>query len=572
MPCSSSPVTKAKTGIQGLDEITGGGLPDARPTLVCGGPGCGKTLLAMEFLVRGATEFGEPGVFMAFEENMAELCANVASVGFDLEDLLEQKKLLIDEITLDPQQAEATGEFDLDGLFLRLADAIDRIGARRVVLDTMERLFASLPNPATVRAEIHRLFRWLKDRGVTVILTGERGEETLTRHGLEEYVSDCVIVLSNELNNLVSTRRLRILKYRGSRHGTNDYPFLIADDGISILPVTSIALVHEASRERISSGVARLDEMLAGQGFFRGSSVLLSGTAGTGKSSLAGHFANAACARGERVLYFAFEESASQIVRNMESIGIQLGRWIEQGQLNLHTTRPSFTGLEMHLALMHKAIADFKPQIVILDPLNAFLESTETRQLLEVKAMLMRMLDFIKLGGITGFFTSLTGGGEASDRTDVAISSLIDTWIALTSVDTNGERNRHLGIIKSRGMAHSNQTREFQITDQGVQLLAAYVGTSGRLSGSARIAEQHRIDAEQAAQQRKLTCELQEMDLQRSAMEARIETMRAEFELRAAQIAASPETNPDSASASMSDKGPQADIPVPNATRPGDSH
>ncbi|WPL16008.1 Circadian clock protein kinase KaiC [Thiorhodovibrio winogradskyi] len=531
MSCVNTPVNKAKTGIQGFDEITGGGLPAGRTTLVCGGPGCGKTLFAMEFLVRGATEFNEPGIFMAFEESMPELCANVASVGFDLQSLLVEKRLLVDEVELDPETPAVTGDFDLDGLFLRLADAIDRIGARRLVLDTLERLFGNLPNPNIVRRELHRLFRWLKEREVTVILTAERGDGTLTRHGLEEYVSDCVIVLSHELEHLVSTRRLRVLKYRGSGHGTNEYPFLIDDEGISILPVTSVSLAHEASQERISSGVERLDDMLGGQGFFRGSSILISGTAGTGKTSLAGHFANATCKRDERALYFAFEESPSQIVRNLCSIGLDLSPWIEQDRLRIVATRPSFAGLEMHLALMHRQITDFKPQTVLLDPLNSFLESHETQQLIEVKAMLMRMLDFIKLQGITGFFTSLTGGGEVSERTDVAISSLIDTWIALTAVDANGERNRRLGIIKSRGMAHSTQTREFQLTNSGIQLIDPYLGIDGRLTGSARVAEEERARRAARERERGLVQQREELELQRTLMETRINTLRTEFQL-----------------------------------------
>ncbi|EIC21831.1 circadian clock protein KaiC [Thiorhodovibrio frisius] len=538
MSCSKTTVKKAKTGIQGLDEITGGGIPAGRPTLVCGGPGCGKTLLAMEFLVRGATEYGEPGVFMAFEESMAELCANVASVGFDLSHLLAEKRLFVDEVMIDPEQTAATGDFDLDGLFLRLADAIARVGARRVAFDTLERLFSSLPDPGILRAELHRLFRWLKERDITVILTAERGDGALTRHGLEEYVSDCVIVLSHELNNLISTRRLRVMKYRGSSHGTNDYPFLIDDDGISILPVTSVTLAHEASRERISSGVERLDEMLGGQGFFRGSSILLSGTAGTGKTSLSGHFTSAACERGERVLYFAFEESASQIQRNLESIGIDLSPCMAQGQLQIHATRPSFTGLEMHLALMHKAITSFAPQIVILDPLNSFLESTEYKQLLEVKAMLMRMLDYLKLEGITGFFTSLTTGGEAAERTDVAISSLIDTWIALTATDVDGYRIRRLDIIKSRGMAHSSESRPFSLTGHGVDLLEPHTGHPG-----------HPASSEPAAQH--------ELALRHALMQARISTLQAEYALQAARI--QQQITPDAISGSARDQARDAD-------------
>lgn len=522
---------KAPTGIRGLDEITQGGLPAGRPTLVCGGPGCGKTLMAMEFIVRGATAYDEPGVFVAFEESAEELAQNVASLGFDLDALIADKRLAVDYVSLEPNDAEATGDFDLEGLFLRLGYAIDSVGAKRVALDTLEVLFAALPSPAILRAELHRLFRWLKGRGVTVILTGERGDGELTRHGLEEYVSDCVIVLQHELSNQISTRRLRVLKYRGSSHGTNDYPFLIDQDGLSVLPITSLGLEHSVSEERISSGVPRLDAMLSGEGFFRGSSILISGTAGTGKTSLAGHFTHAACARGERVLYFAFEESPSQITRNLRSIGLDLAPWADQGLLTFHARRPSFAGLEMHLAMMHKSIHSFAPHCVILDPLNSFIGASE---LLEVKAMLVRLLDHLKRAGITGFFTSLTVGGGAADHTDVAISSLIDTWLMLSAVDTGGERNRRLAIIKSRGMAHSNQTREFMLTAQGVELRDVYTGSAGVLTGSARLAQEQREQEAQLAYEQEIERQQRELERHRAVLDAQVAALKAEFELREA--------------------------------------
>jgi circadian clock protein KaiC len=405
MPKARRQLPKSPTGIQGLDEITGGGLPKGRPTLVCGGAGCGKTLLAMEFLVRGATQFNEPGVFMAFEETAKDLAKNVASLGFDLKDLIGRKKIVLDFVYIERSEIEETGEYDLEGLFIRLGQAIDSIGAKRVVLDTIESLFAGLPNPLILRAELRRLFRWLKTKGVTAIVTGERGEETLTRQGLEEYVSDCVIVLDHRVNEQVSSRRLRVVKYRGSTHGTNEYPFLIDEDGISVLPVTSLGLQQVASNQRIRTGVARLDAMLGGEGYYRGSSVLISGTAGTGKSSIAAHFAEAACRRGERALFFAFEESPNQIMRNMRSIGIDLQPWVQKGLLQFQATRPTFTGLEMHLATMHKTINVFKPKVVIVDPLNSFIVGGND---IEVKSMLTRLVDFLKIEQITGLFTSLT--------------------------------------------------------------------------------------------------------------------------------------------------------------------
>jgi circadian clock protein KaiC len=518
---------KSPTGIQGLDEITGGGLPKGRPTLVCGGAGCGKTLLAMEFLVRGATQYDEPGVFMAFEEAAQDLTQNVSSLGFDLKDLVDRKKMVLDFVYIERSEIEESGEYDLEGLFIRLGHAIDSIGAKRVVLDTIESLFAGLPNPLILRAELRRLFRWLKDKGVTAIITGERGDKTLSRQGLEEYVSDCVILLDHRVSDQVSSRRLRVVKYRGSTHGTNEYPFLIDEDGISVLPVTSFGLQHIISTDRISTGVARLDSMLGGAGYFSGSSVLVTGTAGTGKSSLAAHFADAACRRGERALYFAFEESPSQIMRNMRSIGIDLEPWVQKGLLRFEANRPSFTGLEMHLTTMHKAVKAFKPQVVIVDPLSSFvIGGNET----EVKAMLMRLVDFLKMNRVTGLFTSLASGGGALEQTDIAMSPLFDTWLLVRDIEIGGERNRGLYILKSRGMAHSNQIREFLLTDHGVELRDVYVGASGVLTGSARLAQEAEEQAGKLTRLQEVERRQLDLERKRKALEAQIATMRAEFE------------------------------------------
>lgn len=520
---------KAPTGIQGLDEITGGGLPKGRPTLVCGSAGCGKTLLAMEFLVRGATQYDEPGVFMAFEETAKDLTQNVTSLGFDLKGLVARKKMVLDFVLVERNETEATGEYDLEGLFIRLGEAIDSIHAKRVVLDTIETLFSGLPNPAILRAELGRLFRWLKEKGVTAIITGERGEGSLTRQGLEEYVSDCVIMLDHRVSEQSSSRRLRVVKYRGSTHGTNEYPFLIDEDGISVLPVTSLALQHITSNARISTGIPRLDAMLGGKGYYRGSSVLISGTAGTGKSSLAAHFADAACRRGERVLYFSFEESPMQIMRNMRSIGIELQPWVKKGLLQIHSNRPRFGGLETHLAMKHKLVSKFKPQVVILDPLNSLIIGDNA---IEVQSMFTRLLDFLKTSRITGLFTNLTASDSSVEQSDVSISSLIDTWLILRDIDTGGERNRGLSILKSRGMAHSNQIREFLLTDHGVELRDVYVGASGVLTGSARLTQEAQDQALQMLQIQEIERRQLELKSKRQALEAQIGALRASFEVQ----------------------------------------
>jgi circadian clock protein KaiC len=533
-PVIENTLPKVLTGVQGLDEITGGGLPQGRPTLVCGSAGSGKTLLAMEFLVRGATEFGEPGLFMAFEETAPELAQNVRSLGFDLEQLVTQRKLVLDHVRVERSEIDETGEYDLGGLFLRLGHAIDSIGAKRVVLDTVESLFSAFTNEAILRAELRRLFGWLKSKGVTAIITAERGDGNLTRRGLEEYVSDCVILLDHRVTDQISTRRLRVVKYRGTNHGMNEYPFLIDETGFTVLPITSLGLQHKVSNERVCTGVARLDTML-GEGYYRGSSILLSGTAGSGKSSLAAHFAAATCRRGERCLYFALEESADQIIRNMRSIGVDLGPAVERGQLKFHCTRAEAYGLETHLAVLHKLIRDFKPHAVIIDPVSCLTRGGTVR---EAAAMLTRVIDFLKTEGITAVLTSLTSGGAALERTEIEVSSLVDTWLLLRDIELGGERNRAMYVLKSRGMAHSNQIREFVITDQGVDLLDTYVGPEGVLTGSMRLSQEAREREEALARRQETERRQRERQRKREALEARIAAMRKEFEAEEEEAAA----------------------------------
>jgi len=524
---------KAPTGIQGLDEVTRGGFPRGRPTLICGSAGAGKTLLAMEFLIRGATEYNEPGVFMAFEETAPELTQNVRSLGFDLDELAKEKKLAIDFVRLERSEIDETGDYDLEGLFIRLGAAIDAIRAKRVVLDTIENLFAGLQNEGILRAELRRLFRWLKDRGITAVITAERGDGALTRHGLEEYVSDCVLLLDHRVTDQVSTRRLRVVKYRGTAHGTNEYPFLIDEDGFSVLPVTSLGLDHEVSDERISSGVPRLDTMLSGEGFYRGTTILVSGTAGTGKTSLAASFVDAACQRGERCLYFSFEESPGQLIRNMRSIGLNLEQWTKKKLLQFHSSRATFYGLEMHLAIIHKIVLGFQPRVVVLDPVGSLIQAGNQR---DAHSMMIRLIDFLKQRGITAFLTNLTSGGEALERTDVEISSIVDTWLFTRDIELDGERNRALYVLKSRGMAHSNQLREFLLSPLGVDLLDVYVGPDGVLTGSSRLSQEAREKS--AALARRQDAERRDRDRKRKreALEARIAALRKEFEVEEAEV------------------------------------
>jgi circadian clock protein KaiC len=528
---SSTVLPKSPSGIRGLDEITNGGLPRGRPTLICGPAGCGKTLLAMEFLVRGAREYGENGMFMTFEETGADLVKNVASLGFDVGALIAAGKLLIDHVHIEPSDVPETGEYDLEGLFIRLDHAITSIGAKRVVIDVVEALFSRLPDPAVLRAELRRLFQWLKDKGVTAIITGERGENTLTRYGIEEYVSDCVIVLDHRVNDQMSTRRLRVAKYRGSSHGTNEYPFLIDENGISILPLTSMNLAHKVTAARIPSGIPRLDSMLGSKGYYRGSSILVSGTGGSGKTSIAAHFVDAACRRGERCLYFLFEESPEQVMRNMRSIGIDLRRWAKKGLLQFHAARPSLTGLEMHLAVTLKAIRDFEPRVVVIDPISAFTATGDER---EIKSMLMRLVDFLKTNGITALFTSLTADATALDVEHANFTSLIDTWLLLRDIEQDGERNRAVYVMKSRGMPHSNQVREFVLTNHGVELMDVYVGPAGVLVGSARLKRELLEKNEARAARQESALKENDLERKRTALQSQIATLQDD--IRAAEL------------------------------------
>ena len=520
-------LAKCRTGIRGLDEITNGGLPKGRPSLVYGNAGSGKTIVGIEFLMHGALEYNEPGVFVSFEETAEELTQNIASLGFDLDELTARSLISVDYIHIDRSEAEAAGAYDLDGLFIRLGHAIDTISAKRVVIDTLEVLFAGLSDTAILRAELRRLFRWLKDKGVTVIITGERSETGMTRYGLEEYVADCVILLDLRVTQQISTRRLRIVKYRGTTHGSDEYPFLIDDGGISILPVTSLGLNHAVSNRRISSGIPRLDHMLGGLGYYQGSTILISGTAGSGKSTICANFVDTACRLGERCLYFAFEESAPQIIRNMRSTGLDLAPWVEQSLLQIHPSRPSMHGLEMHLLSMHKIIEKFKPAIVVVDPISNL---TAVGSGDEAKSMLTRLIDFLKISQITALFSNLSHDDASNQLSSNEILSLIDTWLCLRDMEYKGERNRGLHILKSRGMAHSNQIREFLISDKGVDLMDVYLGPDGVLTGTARLNQESLEKSIALARQQELQRRKREHERKRDALESSIAALRAESE------------------------------------------
>ncbi len=517
---------KAPTGIQGLDEISGGGLPRGRTTIVCGGPGCGKSMLGMEFLIHGAQQFDEPGVLAAFEETPQEMASNVASLGFDLKHLVENKKLYLDYIYIEPSEIQETGNYDLEALFIRLQHAVDSVGAKRICLDTLEALFSGFSNEAVLRSELRRLFRWLKERNLTTVITAEKGDRTLTRYGLEEYVSDCVILLDHRVREQISTRRLRIVKYRGTSHGADEYPFLIDSNGISVLPVTSLEMTHNVSSERVSTGIPDLDEMLGGKGFYRGSSVLISGTAGTGKTTMAASFADAVCSRGERCLFIGFEESVAQVARNMSSVGLDLKQWVEKDLLVQEAWRPSQYGIEMHLLRIHKLIDTVKPQHVIVDPITNLISGSVQEA---VYSMLIRLMDYLKGKTITSMFTNLTISSNQIEQTDVGVSSLCDTWILCRDSELNGERNRCVYILKSRGMAHSNQIREFVMSSKGISLVPPYIGSGVVLTGSSRVAQEAREMAEAQLRLQEVEQKQETLERKRAALEAQIQNLKMDF-------------------------------------------
>jgi circadian clock protein KaiC len=528
---------KTPTGISGLDQITGGGLPQGRVTLVAGSAGAGKTLLGLNFLVAGAREYGEPGVLMTFEESAEKVTENVRSLGFDLDELQRTGLLVMLAFQVDPSEIVASGDFNFEPIFAILADAIDQVGAKRVVLDTIEVIFGAFGDDAIVRSELIRLVRWLDDRGVTVILTGERGNSSangLTRHGIEEYVTDCVIVLDHRVTAEISTRRLRVVKYRGSAHGTNEYPFLISARGFTVLPITSLALDYAASDERVSTGIPRLDHMLGG-GMFRGSTLMVSGTAGTGKTSLGAHVVNSACERGEQALMVLLEESPEQVLRNMRSLGLDLRQWVEKGLLRIWAARPSTTGLETHLAILAELIEEKKPSVAVIDGIASM--SNGVLQTTEVTSILARKIDLFKSRGITNVITALAQGEEASTVTvSVTVSSMVDTWLQLRNTEANGERNRLLFVLKSRGTAHSNQVREFVLTDHGIELVDVYVGAAGVLAGSARVTQQAaqrdeelRVAEELARRRRELHRSVIEREAHLVAVQDQLDAERTEI-------------------------------------------
>ncbi|MBR1141568.1 MULTISPECIES: circadian clock protein KaiC [Bradyrhizobium] len=519
-------IAKSPTGIDGLDEVTFGGLPQGRPTLLCGAAGCGKTLFAMTFLYNGAVAFNEPGVFIAFEEQPEDLIKNVGSLSYDIERLIEQNKIVVDHIHLDRNEIEEAGDYDLDGLFIRIGFAIDSIGAKRVVIDTIETLFGGLDNQAVLRSELRRLFEWLKSKGVTAIITGERGDGTLTRYGLEEYVADCVILLDNRVHDQLSTRRLRVVKYRGTAHGTNEYPFIIDQEGITVMPITSSGLAHDAWTERVSTGIADLDDMLEGQGYYKGSSILVSGMAGSGKSTVSAHFANSICQAGQCCIYFALEESPQQIVRNMRSVGLDLQQWVDRGLLRFSARRPNLYGLETHLASMHREVKEFDPAAVVVDPISALMGAGVAG---DVHSMTLRLIDFLKSRGVTALFTNLGAGSAETATTEMQISSLTDTWLLLYNRETNGEHNRQLYLLKSRGMAHSNQVREFLMSAGGISLREVYVGPDGVLTGSARLAQEAKDRADRLLRTQEVERRTREIVRRRREIAAQIETLQAQL-------------------------------------------
>ncbi|WP_240236172.1 circadian clock protein KaiC [Nocardioides sp. CFH 31398] len=523
---------KAATGIEGFDDITFGGLPRARATIVTGAAGSGKSMFGVEFLAQGARAYGEPGVLLSFEETADELVANAASIGVDLRAMADEGTLVVDSAAGDLDDLVQSGAFDLEGLLLRLAAAIDAVGARRVVLDTVETLFSTLPDETTVRREFARLLRWLKERDLTVVVTAERGQQgRLTRHGIEEYVSDCVVVLDHRVEDEVATRRMRVAKYRGSPHGTNEFPFLISGRGLVVMPLHHDELT-EVSEERVSLGIPELDTMVGG-GVFRGSTIMISGSAGTGKTSIAACAADAACRRGEKALFLSFEEPSGQVVRNMRSIGLDLQHWIDKGLLVVQHMRPAITGLEAHLASLHMILDEHPAEVVVLDAVASLSRGVASYASASAVA---RDIAMLRLRGATTVLTALAGTHD-DPHTDVSASSLVDAWLLVRNVENDGERNRLLMTIKNRGSFHSNQVREFLLTDDGPRLVDVFVGPDGVLTGSAREQQEARDASTEDARRRDQERRRASIERRREEVEAQIATLRRQLEDELADFA-----------------------------------
>lgn len=526
-------LAKCPTGIEGLDTLTNGGLPRNRLTLICGSAGSGKTSLGIEFLVQGIIKYDEPGLFITFEEKPQEIIENAASIGFDLEDLINKKKLFIEYIPVQEEEVMQSGDYTLEALFIRFEQVITSIAVKRVTLDTLDSIFASLGNTPVLRAEIYRLFNWLKQKNITSLVTSEAGITTLSRNGLEEYISDCVISLRTNIVSEVLTRFLRVVKYRGSKHGTNEYPFLITDIGINLFPITSNYLNNIVSTEFVSTGVKELDEMMDNKGYYRGSTVLVTGTAGTGKSSLAAVFSNSICQTGERCIYFTFEEMINQILRNMSSVNLNLQQWIDKDLLKFYAYRSPTYGLETHLLTIQNVIKEFKPHAVIIDPITNFdLIGTE----LEIKSMMTRLIDFLKAQQITALFTSLATTIDPREQTEIGISSLIDSWLVLQNLEQAGERTRGITILKSRGIAHSNQIREFIITSNGIKLEKIYVGPNGILTGSARLDQEEQEKLHLLLQEKETLRRKKLLEHKKALLEAKIMALKSEFDADVEEI------------------------------------
>ncbi|MBA3285861.1 MAG: circadian clock protein KaiC [Nitrosopumilus sp.] len=523
----SKPLKKCPTGIIGLDEITFGGLPKNRCTLICGGAGSGKSIFGIEFVIRGAEFYKEPGLFVAFEENEEELNQNITSLGFNIKELIDSNLLVLDYVHIDRAEFKEIGSYNLDGLFIRLSDSIDRFKIKRVVLDTIEVLFGNFTNEIILRSELQRLFRWFKEKNVTVVVTAEQGVNTFSRYGLEEYVADCVILLDNRMHQQISTRRLRVAKYRGSSHGNNEYPFIINDSGISIIAITSIKLDYPVSNKHVSSGIKQLDTMFGDKGFYSGSSILVSGAAGNGKTSIAASFSNGTCELGKKCFYFTLDESVDQIIRNMNSIGIDLSQWINKDLLRFHAINPYTAGLEAHLADIQRLTNEFNPSVVIIDPIANL---KILGPLNEVQGILSILVNFFKNKQITTMFTSLVPEEKFGYVVEEGISNLMDTWVFLQYIHGEGERNRGISILKSRGMSHSNQLREVILSDKGIHLQNVYIGQDKVLAGSARLVQATKLEIENSNRESELKHRERQIEITRKSLEAQISALHETLE------------------------------------------
>ena len=515
------------TGVKGLDDVLGGGIPQGHAMLLVGKPGTGKSILSMEYLLHGIELHKENGVYISFEESEKQIISNAASFGWKFEEMVKKNKLAISYIDMQPEQMRTVGDYDLSALILRVKGAIKKVNARRVVIDGINNLLSTFDDERIIRSDLLRLIREIKEVNATIFITGERGHDSWSKMGFEEYLADGLMHLDNRTDGNYQTREIQVVKCRGINHYTGKSPFIINSEGMSIRPLITADFDYKVLKSRVSTGIADIDNMLGGKGLYRGSTVYITGPSGAGKTSISSSFANGACSRGERALFLAFEESSDQIIRNMKSIGLSLDKWVNEKLLYFYTARATTNSLEGHLDNIMTMVREVEPTCVVLDPISAFRPIANEN---ETKLMLIRLNDYLRARKITTVFTALSSDGEYSEHADVQLSSIADTWIVVRIMDYKGERNNVMQLMKSRGMSHSRQMKEMYFTGNGLKLQNVYQGPEGVLTGAARIGQEKYEKLKEARNVIEIDKNRKKIERKKSLLEASIEALKHEYE------------------------------------------